>query len=106
MRALQGGEEAEGRGAGGGKSGEKLICLCILTVFIHAAAAALMRNTFGPISLPYADRRGDWGAVGIQNAPYSSRAHTHKRLQWAFFPRFSFPPSSLIVLNHHNCRGK
>lgn len=40
-------------GGGGG-----LICLCILTMFIDAAAAALMRNTFGLILLPYAMKTG------------------------------------------------
>lgn len=38
--------------------GNGLICLCILTMFIRAAAAALMRNTFGLILLPHAVETG------------------------------------------------
>lgn len=38
--------------------GNGLICLCILTMFMHAAAAALMRNTFGLILLPHAVETG------------------------------------------------
>lgn len=45
--------------------GNGLICLCILTMFIRAAAAALMRNTFGLILLPHAVETGG-GAFRIQ----------------------------------------
>ena len=39
--------------------GNGLICLCILTVFICAADAALMRNTFRLILLPHvAEKQG------------------------------------------------
>lgn len=38
--------------------GNGLICLCILTMFIRAAAATLMRNIFGLILLPHAVETG------------------------------------------------
>lgn len=43
--------------------GNGLICLCILTMFIRAAAAALMRNTFGLILLPHAMEMGVGGGL-------------------------------------------
>lgn len=46
--------------------GNGLICLCILTMFIRAAAAALMRNTFGLILLPHAVEMQRRGAFRIQ----------------------------------------
>lgn len=62
-----------------GVMGGKLICLCILTVFIHAAAAALMRNTFGLILLPYAAETagGRRGAAGRQTLVIRRAAHTN-----------------------------
>lgn len=45
--------------------GNGLICLCILTMFIRAADAALMRNTFVLILLPHVVEIGG-GARRIQ----------------------------------------
>lgn len=45
--------------------GNGLICLCILTMFIRAADAALMRNTFVLILLPHVVEIGG-GALRIQ----------------------------------------
>lgn len=91
----------EGKWGGGGvwwgEMGGKLICLCILTVFIHAAAAALMRNTFGLILLPYAAETagGRRGAAGRQTLVIRRAARTN-----TYAGLF---PSRLIVLNHRNC---
>lgn len=52
--------------------GNGLICLCILTMFIRAADAALMRNTFVLILLPHVVEIGG-GALRIQTA---CSAHT------------------------------
>lgn len=95
------GKELKG-GGWRGKLGEKLICLCILTVFIHAAAAALMRNTFGPISLPYAARRpgSRWNT---KRSLFQRLPHTNA---YSGLFCFSFFPSTLIGLNHRNCWGK
>lgn len=50
--------------------GNGLICLCILTVFICAADAALMRNTFRLILLPHACRNEECSLKQISAAHF------------------------------------
>lgn len=72
--------------------GNGLICLCILTVFIRAAAAALMRNTFGLILLPHAT---ETGGGGLRNTSSAYSAHTwNKHLHWPFPIVINCTPSS------------
>lgn len=52
--------------------GNGLICLCILTMFIRAAAAALMRNTFRLILLPHATEMGVGGLLGYNPCLFST----------------------------------
>lgn len=56
--------------------GNGLICLCILTMFIRAAAAALMRNTFGLILLPHVVETGG-GLLEYKQCLFSILMDTH-----------------------------